>query len=324
MNLFKFTTASIAQDILTSLSIRFTPPGEFNDIFEVSPYIDLFTSGTLLDLSLKGLQSEHGQAEYLASIKTSYDGLASEVKALMTFGQYLSFVADILKLPDVQETMRILFRGLPKLMSDLINPAIKNGVNDALGFLCLGGHPFSELMWAHYADSHKGVALIFFESHDFFQQADHPGRELRKPRKVVYSDTRPVFDDLLAMQMTEELNTKLQESIFFTKSSAWSYEAEIRCIRSLHEADFTKVLPTGATGHFFTFPADALQGIVFGSRCSEADKKRLYELMLGINDQHKTNLLAGSMVAHDKKYALSIEPYPSAKRPMKFEDYFTK
>lgn len=68
-------------------------------------------------------------------------------------------------------------------------------------------------MWAHYAESHKGVCLEFTSRNPLFFQA----------LRVTYQRYYPVFD------MAEE-DAQLELLVLLTKSRAWRYEDEYRLI----------------------------------------------------------------------------------------------
>lgn len=79
------------------------------------------------------------------------------------------------------------------------------------------------LMWAHYADAHKGICLEFAIEDENYRQSFFG---------VEYSDKKPVigkirrFDDgALKMDIDNE------GKIFRVKSKEWQYEQEVRAIR---------------------------------------------------------------------------------------------
>lgn len=82
-------------------------------------------------------------------------------------------------------------------------------------------HP---LLWAHYADNHKGIALGFkVLEEDLFvpiKYVDH--------RKTLKSMDIKGLADLTEQQMLE---------IVSTKYSAWSYETEVRCFCKMEDRD---------------------------------------------------------------------------------------
>jgi len=71
-------------------------------------------------------------------------------------------------------------------------------------------------MWAHYADSHKGVCLKFdiLEDTDLFSPA----------KKVEYSKIYPEYDYLTN-------KNDFVNQMFYTKSEDCAYEGEVRVLK---------------------------------------------------------------------------------------------
>lgn len=104
-------------------------------------------------------------------------------------------------------------------------------------------HP---LMWGHYADSHKGVCLIFDEiASPQFQWFCFP---------VEYREARP------RVNLTNFANTDTMTAALFHKSAHWSYECEQRMIEWDKTPGYRK------------FPPKALVGIILGARIPEDDE----------------------------------------------------
>jgi hypothetical protein len=86
------------------------------------------------------------------------------------------------------------------------------------------------LMWAHYADKHRGVCLVFDEKKlwDLYKDKDQFPEEDRLKYKIVNykHNTPPVQikgnDDLLSIYQ------KNGADLFFIKKMAWKYESEYR------------------------------------------------------------------------------------------------
>ncbi|ODV43420.1 hypothetical protein AWV79_17340 [Cupriavidus sp. UYMMa02A] len=93
------------------------------------------------------------------------------------------------------------------------------------------------LMWAHYADSHKGVCLEFDATSVFMAHA----------QEVKYSGDRTAINPY-----TDSKDAMLEKALL-TKSDHWSYEFEWRLIRY-----------QGGPGAV-QFPPQILTGIIFGA-----------------------------------------------------------
>lgn len=114
---------------------------------------------------------------------------------------------------------------------------------NTLGVFCMSKVCDQLLMWAHYADEHRGVCFGF----DLAEDLD----TFNFPKAVEYSDTYPtVIHPHRPLMTTEPL---------FHKSSHWAYEQEYRIIK-LNRQGLIPVRP------------EALREIIFGCRCTAADE----------------------------------------------------
>jgi hypothetical protein len=105
-------------------------------------------------------------------------------------------------------------------------------------------------MWAHYADSHKGVCLKFdiLEDTSFFSPA----------KKVIYTKNYPEYDYL-------SNKNDFVNQMFLTKSDEWDYEGEVRVLK--------------ASKGNFKFNENSLKEVIFGCKASENDKKTIVKLI---------------------------------------------
>ncbi len=129
----------------------------------------------------------------------------------------------------------------------------------------------SQLLWAHYANSHKGVCL-HFSSGAFSAKGIRRG-------SVEYRTQRPSLllsmVAKLALPTKNTLNTsdrislrkELYGSMFFSKPLDWQYEEEFRIIRST----------AGKTP--ISFNKDGMLEIIFGERTSTKDRKRIRKMV---------------------------------------------
>lgn len=111
----------------------------------------------------------------------------------------------------------------------------------------------NQLMWAHYADEHKGVVVEFDFEKPFFMDSirEVNGRKSRfgkshladffeYPEKVDYRRELPDFErpELSAPETMEEYHwKKFNRTILYTKANDWIYEKEQRSIVQLKHAD---------------------------------------------------------------------------------------
>ncbi|HAU4896449.1 DUF2971 domain-containing protein [Aeromonas hydrophila] len=118
-----------------------------------------------------------------------------------------------------------------------------NGDLSSYGIVSLSETPRNLLMWAHYADEHKGVC-IGYKKNLFIDLENKKETELAieqyYPIKVNYDSIRPqklkkgaAKNEILKKQITSQL---------LTKSNDWIYEKEHRCIIPMLWADEIKLL----------------------------------------------------------------------------------
>lgn len=111
-------------------------------------------------------------------------------------------------------------------------------IRSSIGVYCLSCIPDSELMWSHYADSHKGYMLHFQIDYGEYMNLSM-NQQIGLPTAVMYKDK------LEPLNLREYMDNPLDglERLIKNKSSVWDYECEIRIVNP-HKSGFIK-LPTG-------------------------------------------------------------------------------
>lgn len=131
------------------------------------------------------------------------------------------------------------------------------------------------LMWAHYADNHKGVALIFNFPATWYANR----RNFTIAGNVVYKDN-PISDWLIDEVSVDEKYHRLFllhviDRLLLSKAPAWHYEQEFRIISP----------KVGA----YEFPKDSLKGVYFGLNTPDDDEKMIREIV----EKNYTNVTFG-------------------------------
>jgi hypothetical protein len=124
-------------------------------------------------------------------------------------------------------------------------------------------------MWAHYGDHHKGVVIEFDETHPFFNRQKGPQDDLRRFRRVNYTDTRPSI--FLSRSDAVEL--------FYSKSKEWEYEREWRLISPLSDATTRTENTEGLPIYLFQLPSSAVRTVLFGCRVHPSQSLKLSRLI---------------------------------------------
>ncbi len=195
MPLFKYAPAT-AIDYFNPCTLRFSPPGEFNDPFDgVSSAAPILQSA-----AFKQMVADH-----------------------------LSFTPAQLADPELAAGVAVAQRIVEDKTLEGYRDKLLADLNKNFRVLCLSkASPESlgaALMWGHYAQDpsrrnkpHAGIALEFDDSDPWFK--DHLSRPDRAMQSVNYRSTRPVID-------TDK------RAVLFVKSAPWQYEEEVRLVRSI-------------------------------------------------------------------------------------------
>ena len=156
MPLFKYLHPD-RTDVLRSQSIRFSSPAVLNDPFELKPHLARLAS------------PEYMAAEMAAEVDRSLprilreelDKLPLELRSLISAKSLTKLLRR--QLPEAQ----IALEGISVAMLPLLQQAMAHKLEELIGILCLSQVNDSLLMWAHYADSHRGFVVEFDESSSF-------------------------------------------------------------------------------------------------------------------------------------------------------------
>jgi len=142
-------------------------------------------------------------------------------------------------------------------MSDSSNTSGVLSRLNSMGICSFSRARKNQLMWAHYADEHKGFCIGFNEAKLIKSEPKI------KPIDVKYQSNFPSKFDI--HNFTDRLSKEDYYSIIGTKYTYWEYERERRLVLEESKA--------------FTFSTDSVVSIAFGLRMSERDKKTLKRLL---------------------------------------------
>ena len=142
------------------------------------------------------------------------------------------------------------------LAADLLDPRhrtafqrFKNELNETKGMISFSKSSGNPLLWGHYADHHRGMALGFDIPDEFLSQVIYT----KERAKVEFDDqARKVVD-----------GDKVIDKVIRTKVSDWKYEKEYRMFIALDQA-------TREAGFHFVGFSDqlVLREVIVGFNCS--------------------------------------------------------
>lgn len=213
MKIYKFFSNYWITQLLNDLLLKFTPPKELNDPFEVRPHLLGLADSNTIHNELSKYMPNSLHKEYLEN---------PEINQSISFSDFLTLANE--KLPDVLSLTTTFVKS--DFFINKFNNMFYEKFNENIGILSLTQELHNLLMWAHYAKSHQGFVAEFDEKHQFFNQSYDEEGFLGKLHKVEYQGNRP-------SQYFSQFNIR---DVFLCKSEDWSYEREYRMLLPLQKA----------------------------------------------------------------------------------------
>lgn len=144
------------------------------------------------------------------------------------------------------------------------------------GIFCSSANKDSLLMWSHYADHHRGVVLELRPGieKDSALLASRPVRYANE-RPLLYRSARDFIEKTLFMSIEDSARAIL-ETLIYTKSPAWAYEAEYRLA-------IPRFIPFGRSAEYLTIYPRELAAIYFGCRMTAAQRGELKQVARSFN-----------------------------------------
>ena len=165
-------------------------------------------------------------------------------------------------------------------MMDEAGPEMQRQMDERYRVYCLTTKPDCQLMWAHYADHHRGVCL----------EINVGQFDLCAAIQVQYREMYPTF----------RLDDDQDLSPLYTKSFDWKYEDEYRLIAQEEHGSFDH--PTLKTeDQFYKLPLGSLAS---RARASEEDRRTIRTIV----DSSGSNLLIRQAARASDRYELLIDP----------------
>lgn len=178
---------------------------------------------------------------------------------------------------------RDFFREVAKYMHSLKHrpestEMVLHMVLDKIGILSLSSSPTVRPLWAHYADSFRGVCIEFDAEQGPFAVA----------QQVVYTNEPPIIQ-----RLRDSMSDLLKKSML-TKQMEWGYEREWRVIARWDDAERKRIyidehdIPATALSFIqnqdgpglYEFPRESIASVILGSEIS-ADNEAEVRDMIG-------------------------------------------
>lgn len=233
---FKFVSASGGRRILADRKIRVTQFTALNDTIEGSPNIIWPTDPLAIDKMAEFIVSANAAASVTPAARTEYKTRICSM---------------------IRQANHPLFR-------NMTNRMFQDSLARKFGVISLSRRFDSPLMWAHYADAHRGIALEFDD-----------GLFGAPPMEVIYNQNRP--------QVSAEHGRSMGDVDYFrVKSTDWRYEDEVRYMLELAKAELTPTSdPRGHPVYVVPIDISHLRSVTFGCDFDPDLPDQLHELLKG-------------------------------------------
>lgn len=119
------------------------------------------------------------------------------------------------KFNDLNDPFELMAMSMGDKFSRSFLSELKDKLNDKLRLLSCSKGWSSPLLWGHYADKHKGIAL----------RLEVPSSSATS---VTYAKDRTEIDIYALMEKRDEKAKQVMFEMFTTKYDQWSYEEEVR------------------------------------------------------------------------------------------------
>lgn len=121
----------------------------------------------------------------------------------------------------------------------------------------------NELMWAHYANNHKGVCIKYHFNNDITKFADEAKNQIAYFRDIEYTSDMDVYRKNGAINL---------QDAFFMKGKAWEYENELRLL--VYD-------PTGTGDYAGINAKDSIATVYFGLKCPKDKQAEIIDILKG-------------------------------------------
>ena len=303
MGIYKYISTERI-DILINEHIRFTQPSSFNDPFDTYPYFKAVARNEEINNYFnnnewwneqtieKMLNESWLEQQKKFKMNIPFEAVKHQMKKMMNFFQpsiesFIKESASMQKEPYREATLE----------------SILKAIDNTIGILCLTENPNNLLMWAHYADSHKGLCIEFDEKNKFFDQRNKENEFRNYLRKVSYSQNRPEVVLFDAVAKNNDLESWITQ-IFWTKCQDWEYEKEWRIIKTLNESKNIKE-KDGEKIYLFPLPIIAINGIILGCKMKKEDREKIITLLS--RETKYSHIVKYQAELHEKDYYVNIE-----------------
>lgn len=280
MMFYKYTSMQTAKLMLENETMRWSSPVVFNDIEECQ----------FVPFTKDAMSSAY--KEYLQILEKCAAGILPPDYELYT--DVTKIIVNVLRLTKGSGAMSAdNLATLMEKVSSNFDQDFREFVNAALArcfrVMCLTTEHDNALMWAHYADQHRGCV---FEIEDFFKSEP---RGLRCGFVRYHENLETASDPLriLLYGETKEVTDSLINDVVFSKRTSWSYEKEYRLLFNESFGEITTRVDMATNQRTIVtkyqpetlytdvaFCPKSIKSIGFGARAERSEIERLSKMIV--------------------------------------------
>lgn len=268
MRIFRYFNTRWGIATLKDRRLKSSDPTKFNDPFELSPTFDLSKYD-------KSFVRKLAQKDYI--IQVSWKNLIPNI-----YPSYELYKEHWMKNLDAEVERRF-----PPFHQNIIDTKRRflQDYSNSWRIISFSRSIDSILLWSHYGDSHKGVALEFDTTDEYLQDVSD-----EYILDVTYSSKKAEFEPW------DDFKGFSRELIKATKwkSLEWSYEQEVRIL----------LARPAMRNDFFPFQGAPVRGVYFGINCPDSEVARCCSI-LKHSDYSKTRIYKG--LADENEYKIRFE-----------------
>lgn len=278
---YKYLTKEGGVASLRSISVKYSPPDEFNDPFE--GMLRNFNQSELEELFFLAREAIHTEQAWRKFCHSS---------PFADNEQLFSLRHDILiGRVDLERVLRL---GLNETAEGMTNGFIHD-ISKRMGIACFSARKDSILMWSHYAQNHTGI-VVGYRSRSLGTLLPIHYRTDRMP--LPFGQFKKTPNRLAAKKWPIELWT--------SKFSDWQYEQEWRSLSPIEKLQTKKV--KGSVMFLKKLRPQSISEIIMGTRIDDGLKMECFSF---VRSHHQCSLFQARY--HKRDYALEFIPVNDAK-----------
>jgi len=218
--LFKYTSATTAEIVLETQTLRWSRPDKFNDPTEFQR-VPLFkptlneSYNYFIDILAESCQGR--AAAIMGDLSPSARKLFQLLKLVSS---------DVVKRDAIIKNLKLSGPDFDEIAARRIYELIVKRCIEEARVMCLSADPINTAMWTHYADGHAGCVIGFRH----LPEKDTVFQTVKIITYANYPEPLTCGADFFLYGNTANLSAQVLNGICFTKSIHWEYEQEWRAI----------------------------------------------------------------------------------------------